>query len=246
MVISHQHKFVFIEHPWTGTTSISRVLIDNYGGKKILFRHASHLDFLKIATKKEKSYFVFSSIRNPLDIMVSNYFKYKTDHGGRYSGLKNSRSYDHYIYYHRLKRFEFVTKSKSFSEYFLKYYKTTLNSWVSLSSSCCDYIIRFENIDDDFNRALKMIGISDPKPLPRKNVTSYRDRDFSTYYSPEAIDRAKKVFGLYMKKVGYEFPKNWGDSKITWREQMQFNLHNLYREFYWKYLRYYVFKYSTH
>lgn len=54
MVISHQHKFVFIEQPWTGTTNISKVLLENYSGEKILFRHASYFDFLKIATKKEK------------------------------------------------------------------------------------------------------------------------------------------------------------------------------------------------
>jgi len=246
VVISHQHKFVFIEHPWTGTTSISRVLIDSYGGKKILFRHASYFDFLKIATKKEKNYFVFSSIRNPLDIIVSNYFKYKTDHGGRYSGLQKSRNFDHYLYFHRLKRFEFVKNSKNFSEYFLKYCKFPFNSWVSLSPSCCAYIIRFENIDDDFNTALKMIGINNPKPLPRNNITGSRERDFSVYYSPQAINRAKKVFGFYMKKLGYEFPTKWGDCEITWHEKLQYNMHNLYRELYWKHLRYHVFKYSTH
>lgn len=41
--------------------------------------------------------------------------------------------------------------------------------------------------------------------------------------------------------MGYETPKEWGDASVSWSEQKLFNVFNIFREFYWKYLRYYIF-----
>ena len=64
MVISHENKYVFVEFPRTGSTSISRELVQCYGGKRILRKHSSYNEFLKKATPEERKYFVFSSDRN--------------------------------------------------------------------------------------------------------------------------------------------------------------------------------------
>lgn len=242
MVISHKYKYVFIEAPWTGTTSISKVLVDVYDGEKVLFRHASYFDFLKIATEEEKKYFIFSSVRNPLDILVTNFFKFKTDHEGRYSDMKRTFNLENLLLRSRLKRFEFASKNNNFSDYFLKYYKWPYNSWTSPSYTFCDYVIRFENIDATYKEALNLIGIENPQPLPKKNITGSRTRDYISYYSPEAVIRAKKIFGPYMKKVGYDFPKEWGHQAATRYDLMLFGILNIFRTLYWKYMRYYLFR----
>lgn len=52
MVISHKHKYLFIEFPLTGSTSVSKALIENYDGERILHKHSSYFDFCKVATDK--------------------------------------------------------------------------------------------------------------------------------------------------------------------------------------------------
>ena len=91
MIISHKHKYVFVELPQTASSAIAKELKANYDGHEILFKHALYsTDFLKQAKPEEKAYKVISGMRNPMDICVSNYFKFKTDHENRYS---NPRSF---------------------------------------------------------------------------------------------------------------------------------------------------------
>lgn len=90
MVISDKYTYVFIQTPRTASSAISEELRNHYSGRSLLRKHAPYLEFKRIATKQEKSYFVFSTIRNPMDEIVSLYFKLKTDHRGAYSGSKHS------------------------------------------------------------------------------------------------------------------------------------------------------------
>ena len=81
MVISHEHRYLFVELPHTGSTAIHAELCSNYTGENILHKHAYYHEFLKVASSEEKKYFAFSGLRNPLDEAVSIFFKYKTNHG---------------------------------------------------------------------------------------------------------------------------------------------------------------------
>ena len=85
MIISRKHNYVFVEMPRTGCTAVGKELLSQYGGERILRKHSTYPDFLRIATDDEKRYFVFSGVRNPLDDAVSHYFKLKTDHHSRFS-----------------------------------------------------------------------------------------------------------------------------------------------------------------
>ncbi|NJN96772.1 MAG: hypothetical protein HC875_23010 [Anaerolineales bacterium] len=79
MIISHTHRYVFVQLPHAGSTAIGTELVENYEGVTILHKHAHYLEFLRIASADEKKYFVFSSIRNPLDEAVSIYTHFKTN-----------------------------------------------------------------------------------------------------------------------------------------------------------------------
>ena len=55
MVISHRHRYLFVELPRTGSTAIHRELIELYDGTAILQKHATYEDFLRGATEIEKT-----------------------------------------------------------------------------------------------------------------------------------------------------------------------------------------------
>ena len=233
MIISHKYKYLFVELPRTGSSAISRELCANYDGVQILYKHAAYNDFLKSATAREKTYFAFSCIRNPLDDAVSLYFKYKTDHKKQFSRMKAG-----ILTYSSRKRFYFVRNTNAdFPTYFIKFYKIPYNNWSSLSHREFDYVIRFDNLQDDFAKTLELIGIEQIRPLPSINKTNGRERDFLSYYTPEAIARAKRVFGPFMKEWGYEFPPAWGDDSVPWSSQAAFRFFDIFRNLYWRYLR---------
>jgi len=54
--------------------------------------------------------------------------------------------------------------------------------------------MRFESLQEDFEKVLGLIGIEPKRPLPVVNRTTERRADFASY-SPEVIPRAKWIFG---------------------------------------------------
>jgi hypothetical protein len=242
VMISHEHRFVFVELPRTGSTAIRHELRDTYGAKPILHKHATYQEFLRQATPDEKTYFVFSGIRNPLDDAVSLYFKLLTDHKSKRTDP--TRAFKNRRLLFRLRddaMFRFIRQREpDFSTFFLRFYKLPYDTWASLSHRDFDYVIRFERLAEDFDQALRRIGIEPVRPLPVINRTSARDRDFSTYYTPEAQRRARRVFGPYMERWGYQFPATWDVEPPSTFHRAQYALFSFAARFYWRFLRAFV------
>ena len=238
MIISHKFKYLFVALPLTGSTAISKELCEQYDGVSILDYHATYLDFLRVATEEEKKYFVFSGIRNPLDVAVSTYFKYKQDHKGWFTNPEKLKQDNMIVRLKKKVEFGFVQKNDpDFATFFKRFYAVPYNNWSSLSHKNIDYIIRFENITNDFAQGLRLIGIEQKRPLPVSNKTSVKENNYLTYYSPEIIPRAKRVFGPFMQEWDYEFPAEWGDASISAWTYLEFYFVNIFRNFYWKHIR---------
>ncbi len=245
MIISHKHKYLFVELPMTGSTAISKELREQYDGVSILQKHSTYHDFSRFASEEEKRYFIFAGIRHPLDQVVSHYFKFKTGHSGQFTSdyhvakLKKSLRFRLAYTYSHLRRYQFIQENDAdFGTFFLKFYKTPYNSWSSMDHARFDYVIRFEQLTDDFAEVVGQIGLELKRPLPQKNKTADKESDFFSYYNtPEVRERAMRVFGPYMKQWGYEFPTAWGPGAISWRTRTEFTLLNFFRNGYWKYFR---------
>jgi hypothetical protein len=219
MIISHTYKYVFVELPHTGSTAISAELRELYDGSKILRKHARYSEFLRVASATEREYFAFSCIRNPLDVAVSLYFRYKTDHHGRYSEPRGvvTRS--------DVELFRFIQQTGAdFPTYFKRAFRRPIpyDNFSREAHRQLDFVLRFENLADDFAKALTMIGIEPRRRLPVVNRTSQRRSDFASYYPPEMVPRAKWVFGPFMEQWGYEFPHAWGSPRVPFTARLAF------------------------
>lgn len=239
MIISHRHRYLFVELPRTGSTAIRRELRDLYDGEPILHKHATYEEFLRQASDDEKHYFVFSGIRNPLDDAVSRYFKLKTDHNRRMSDPLRRPKHKPLLKRVLDRRvFGFVQKTDAnFATYFMRYYVLPYDRWASLSHRRFDYIIRFENLADDFEQVLRNIGIEPKRRLPAVNTTARRGRDFTTYYPPHTWARARRVFGPYMERWGYSFPPEWNVKPPTRLDQLGYAVFSFFARLYWRYIR---------
>jgi hypothetical protein len=239
MIISHRNRYVYVEVPRTGSTAVAGELRENYDGHLILRKHATYRDFLRHATPDERTYFSMSGIRNPLDVAVTRFIHIKENAMGHFTddvevGKRNSVSS---VIERRI--YKWVRDNDaSFEQFLLRWYVLPYDTWTSLDHRRLSMVIRFESLVDDFAEAIRRIGIEPVRPLPVKNATPGRDRDWIRYYTPAAIRRASWVFGPYMKEWGYAFPAAWGDVRVpSWSRALLLML-RFFRGIYWRFIRY--------
>lgn len=207
MIISDKHEFVFLATPRTGSTAIINELCKNYAGRRILDKHSNYPEFLRIANEKQKKYFVFAGVRNPMDDSVSMYKKLETNHQKSYTNPDEWIENGGWVTKRMRRLFRLVQNPEtSFKDFLLTYYRTPYTSRININRRYCSYILRFENLQISFSNALEMIGVKQVRPLPIVNPTRRR-RDFLDYYhDPKAISHAAKVFAPFMFEWGYQFP----------------------------------------
>jgi len=240
---------------------VRKELVAQYNGVKILQKHSTYFDFLKVASEVEKRYFAFSSIRSPLDDAVSHYFKIRSDHHGRYTDpirrkYRVGNTGSEYVRSTGLNRqgrqpqrrslreqadnrkFDYVSgHDADFSTFFRRYYWLPYDNWSRLSHRDLDFVIRFEHLQDDFAAALGRIGLDLKRPLPVINKTEAKTGDHLDYFTPETIPRAKRVYGPYLRQWGYGIPPGWGSwPRQRWDDAL-FNMLAVPRTLYWRHIR---------
>lgn len=239
MILSHRYRYVFVEVPRTGSTAVSAELREHYDGHSVLRKHASYRDFLRVASGAERDYFTFSGVRNPLDIAVTRYVRLKDDVQQLYQdpgkkAVRNSLA-------GRVERriYAWVQRTDADFERFLRrWYLLPYDTWTTLDRGRMNAIIRFESLTDDFDAALRQVGIEPVRKLPVRNATPGRDRDWERHYTPGAIRRAVWVFGPYMKAWGYSFPESWGPVRVPWWSFLLYRVAHVIRSVYWKHFRF--------
>jgi hypothetical protein len=231
MIISHRHKFLFIEVPRTASSAISAELKANYDGESRLKKHSNYASFLKTANEEEKAYKVFCGIRNPLDDAVSLYFKYKTrsKYGDPEMAISQNRRH--------AERYRFVNEeSASFAEYLRKFYRLTYGNWTSTFSQRIDLMIRFEHLQEDFAKMLEVIGVEQVRELPQINKTPQK-KDYLSAYTEDVIPHAIAIFGPYMKEWGYELPEEWENRSVPASSQVLYSSLRGARKVFWNHIR---------
>jgi hypothetical protein len=237
LIISHKHRYLFIEIPLTASWAIHRELRIHYDGQPILHKHATYHEFRQQASPDELKYFVFATVRNPLDKILSTYFKIKNNQEQVFS--KDNSLQEMVIDYSDLNKYQYVKEEcASFEDYFKKFYRIPYSDMIDLSSRHLDWVLRYENIQDQFTGLLSKLGLEQVRPLPVFNQTPEKPREFLPYYTPAIINQAKRICGPFMKKWNYQFPDNWGSNSISPIYDIEYLSMNQLRYLYTVYLRY--------
>lgn len=210
MIINHEYKFCFFAIPRTASKALSKALVEQLGSEDILKMHISYEEFMEQASTEEKKYFTFTIIRNPLDSLVSAYFKKKNDHNGRFSrgAFKNGRP----IGKRAMDEYNFITQEQAtFSTYFKKFHQERYAIPRHEGTvKKVDHILRFEHLQADVAQLCAEKGWP-ALEIPVFNSTKEREKDFLQYYEPEVISLAIKNVGPLMERWGYEIPETWLD-----------------------------------
>lgn len=238
MVISHKYKFLFVGLPFSASSAISKELYLQYGGKPFLRKHSLHHEFIKAASKKEKDYFVFAVLRNPMEIAVSMYEKMKANEKGNFTNPKLFFENGGHITKKQREAYNYIhVNQATFQQYFDKFFNRPYDNLASLTVAKCDYVIRYENIAEDYLWAMKKAGVKNPRPLPVANKTAGKKDDLLEYYTDEIKEKAIFVFAPFLEKHNYSFPESWKNTSPSFKSRIQFRVLGVLRELYYKHVK---------
>ena len=238
MIISHKYKFLFIGLPFSASSAISKELHLKHEGEPFLRKHSLYYEFKKVATKEEQKYFVFAVLRNPMEIVVTVYEKMKANAKGNFTNTDLFAENGGHITREHRARFAFIHDNKaSFQEYFKKFFKKPYDNLASLTIDSCDYVIRYENIAEDYLTALQKAGAVNLRPLPVANKTVGKKQEISEYYTDDIKEKAISVFGPFLEKYNYSFPEAWGKVQLPIKSRLQFIALSILRKINQKYFK---------
>jgi len=187
MIISHKYKFITIDIPKTGTTSINVALNDVLGvndftvkmSQDIGMRHATYEQCMKKFSGFE-NYFVFAFVRNPWDRLLSFYLFKKHNAANK---IPQDMSF---------KDFLSLNLSEDFpGQYFY------IDGFHDFS-----FVGRFENLQQDFNAVCDKIGIPQQQ-LPHKNKTNHKH--YTEHYDNETRAIVAEKYAKDIESFGYKF-----------------------------------------
>ncbi len=234
MIISHKHKYVFIQLPHTACSAVARELREYYDGEPILRKHSYYHQFLRNATKEEREYFTFSTIRHPVDEFISVFHKFKSNHE-KYDDPDNSTRNGGFVTRGMRKRFHYVQQTGDLVSYFLKFSRLPYDNWSRLAHKNFDFVMRFEALQEDFAEVLQRLGIEQVRPLPRFNPTKQPNQEDRFSIFPEEVrQRVHWVFSPFMQDWGYEFPTGWETGGCPVSSRVLYEICGLLKSAYWR------------
>jgi hypothetical protein len=200
-MISFQKSFLFVHIPKTAGNSIQSALrdysedqlvalrkeqdgIERFGLRNPKYKIRKHSTLREyrdtLGDEQFRKLYRFACVRNPWDRMVSYYF----------TPTQSAESWD------REKFHGIISNAISVGDY-LRLNQNEKNPFANV-----DYIMRFENLADDFRTVCNQLDIS-PVTLPQYN-RSTREH-YSKYYDDELRKFVRNRFTEEIERFGYTF-----------------------------------------
>ena len=197
MLLSDSHKFAFYHYPKTGGSSITAVLAPYLRNpipvspvERSGWQGRHHLDGIQhgpiryVTIKPPADYLTAVFIRNPFDVVVSAW-------------NIDQIPFDKFVY----------EEIDSRQHPVLRY--TILDSIVDSAGNLPDFIGRYENMDKDWKKFCKRVGLPKLK-LPYRNIKElkwnrHKSDDYRQYYTDYSRQVVSKVFGNDCMYFNYDF-----------------------------------------
>lgn len=168
---------------------VSMRVIRHFGFRKFSSagRFYSHMPAVEIRRFMDPqlfdSYRKVTVVRNPWDREVSRYY-------GRYRDSKKPASFEHYIRWPRYK-----PDRKTFRLYSID------------NKIVADTVMRYENLQTDFEAFVRSLGIEHPVELPRAKgkFRPQSERNYRNLYTPETAAIVARRYAREISAFGYQF-----------------------------------------
>lgn len=213
-LVSHKHKWIFFHLYKCGGNSLRVVLKENFDGCEEMYGvHCLPKD-LKVHFDKNigkgawESYYKFSIVRNPFDLLVSHLFycKRAQTHGWHDIIIKEKMDSDFMngftkLYFktleeHKIPENRPVGSNKVVT---LLQYLTDEKGKILV-----DFVGKLEQINECQKTIFAKLNLP-PQAIPRINISGNRERNYRQYYNDTSQKLVEKHFEKDLKHFNYEF-----------------------------------------
>lgn len=215
-MISIQKQFLFIHVPKTGGNSIQNILKDYSeddivtvkkhqdgierfevrNSKYNIIKHSTLSHYKSVLDAKVyRSLFKFATIRNPWDRMISLYFSPSR-------GVKKWNRNDFLTLVNSVSPLRYYICAKTVNDKVLRKLRIQRIIGYKKLERDIDFLIRFEQIEHDFETVCKMLDIPH-SPLPKRNISNRKH--YSEYYDDELKEIVRKKFVEEIEFGNYNF-----------------------------------------
>ena len=93
-----------------------------------------------------------------------------------------------------------------FATYLLRYYEPNDRYYFGHRGSLAlDHVLRFENLDSDFEGLCRELGLPNTQLLALKTKARPKDRHYTTYYDARTRERVARVYRRQIEEFEYSF-----------------------------------------
>jgi hypothetical protein len=229
MIVSHEHRFIFLKTKKTAGSSIEYALADFCGDRDII-TPASPDEEPERPGRRAQNYWLPWSQRSLIGVLRAPFSKSPERHIGFYNHmpaakarrLLGERVWSSYfkfafernpwdrqvsLYYWR---YPDPAKRPRFADFIRdpRWLKTTRNFEIYAigGAIAVDFIGRYDRLDADLRAALAKVGISDEPRLPRlKSATRPGGRNYRSYYDETTRAAVAELYAREIEALGFEF-----------------------------------------
>ena len=202
MIISHSLKYVFVQIPHTASSALEAELCEHYEGQRVLHKHSTIFEFDSLATEEQKQYTVFATVRNPLDVAYTRFCRLRAMDRLPFDGTKGQGAKGRSWKRKQTRWNAIHEENLEYEAYFRRFLRTPFNSMAAALDSGRMTLMRYENLQQDFESVMRGLGVQDVKTIRNRNVTASKDADIHEVYAP-LQDRVRAIMGPAMNHLGY-------------------------------------------
>jgi sulfotransferase famil protein len=233
MIISHQHKFIFLKTKKTAGTAIEAALSELCGPSDVItpYREESEQDRKGLPPQNYRIEHPLKPKRPLLRRLLMRPERYYHPSVGFYEHMPASRvrdyvgeevwrsyfkfAFDRNPWDRQVSWYLYKTKSKRFRPSFERFMSSRRRAYVSNyaiytldGALAVDFVGRYERLEEDLNAALAKAGVPRCEvKVPHTNVTPDRDetKDYRSYYSSDTKALVADWYQPEIALLGYGF-----------------------------------------
>jgi hypothetical protein len=230
MIISHEHKFIFLKTRKTAGTSVELALSHVCGPDDIITPMSPKDEPLRAEGRGPQNWRVHGWWHSKRPLFERYWFRADAHDYGYYNHIpakearellnddKIWRSYFKFTFernpwdrqvsaYHF--RYRRSDNPPPFSSYMHRKRRAWINNYEIYSidgDPCVDFVGKFESLTADFRKALKEIGLDSDRELPRAKANFRRSpRHYRDYYDDETRGIVNDWYAPEIRLLAYEF-----------------------------------------
>ena len=232
MIISHEHKFIFLKTKKTAGTAIEAALSELCGPSDVItpYREESETDRKGLGPQNYRIEHALKPKRPLWRKLLGRPERYYHHSVGFYEHMPASRvrdyvgeevwrsyfkfAFDRNPWDRQVSWYLYKTKSKSIRPSFERFMQDRRRAFVTNyaiytidGELAVDFVGRYENLQDELAKALDLAGVGRHLKVPRTNVTPDKDqaRDYRSYYSDATRERVAEWYAPEIALLHYGF-----------------------------------------